>query len=296
MNPLISCIVPVLNESNHITRFISSMLSQKYRPIELIMIDGGSIDETISKINEIIDSNKDHFFLIKLFHELGTYKSPANAKNIGLNHANGEFILIIDADSMFIREDTITTALKKINDDNSILIKFCPVIDTELEQFISSISKRSGVILYKSDFIQNTRFLPSLGFGEDRVFQYKLFGDLEYSGEISTSQIGRHYPHTMKEYAHQNEWYGKTILNYIKIAAYTNVNDMFAQIIFVIYNLAILIFPPVCLFRIYRNNKYKCKTNMRYGILSKIWYSYFASVFFSKGLAKYFIQTFKNIR
>jgi len=295
MNSTVSIIVPVLNEIEHIHNFILSIITQDYRPIELILIDGGSTDGTLEIINSIDPNNTDKTFKLIVIPETGINRSPANAKNIGLNIASGEYILIIDSDTVFFRNNTLSNAILEMEYDNPILIEFGPIINTELEQFISSVSNPGGVILYHHNFIKNIRFNPKLGFGEDRVFQYELFGNLDHAGKISTSKIGRHYPHTLDEYAKQNKWYGRTILNYLKIAAKTNRKDFIEQVIFILYNQIVIIFPPSCLIKISKYSNINCKHTYRYGIFSKIWYSYYASFFFIKGMCNYFIQSFKNI-
>lgn len=280
----LSCIVPVLNEKEHISAFFTSIYNQTYRPIELIFVDGGSTDGTVEYIKQVQYFNTDNQFLIKLYHENEINKCPANAKNIGLDHAGGDFVLFIDSDSVFICDDTLCTALNEMKTDNTILIEFCPVINTEVEAFIASISDPGGTIIYCRDFIGNNRFATSLGFGEDREFLYTLFGNLEYMGIRSTVKIGRHFPHTINEYAKQNEWYGNTILKYLSVASKNNISDIYTLIIYIGYNIIVCICPVVCLLRVYKYKSNQCDHVLKYGIFSKIYYSYIASLFFVKGL------------
>lgn len=50
--PLVSIIVPSYNQGRFIRRTLESILTQDYRPLELIVIDGGSADETVSILEE----------------------------------------------------------------------------------------------------------------------------------------------------------------------------------------------------------------------------------------------------
>ena len=274
MNKKVSIITPVLNEEEHISEFISSVIEQTYRPIELILIDGGSTDKTVFKIYSVINTNEDDLFDIKLRNEYGNIKTPANARNIGLDNTSGEFILIVDCDTVFGDTNILQNAISEMCNNDSILIEFKPIINTKLEQFISDTSGRSGVILYKKTLIDNHRFISNLGYGEDRIFTYEIFNDLDYKGKVVSLKIGRHYPHTLKEYSDQNEWYGKTILRYISVALKINKKDAYLRIIFILYNVSVCIFPIISALRI-----------KRYSIDSIV-YSFVASFYFTKGVIR----------
>lgn len=301
---LVSCIVPVLNEKDTISGFISSLYNQDYRPIELIIVDGGSVDGTLEVINNTVEIFNDESFSIMLFKEtdFGTITSPANARNIGLNAAKGEFIFFIDSDTRFINNSTINTAISEINDRDFIIIHFKPIIDTKLEDYISKTVELCGVVLYRRKLIESIRFTPTLGFGEDMEFYYRLFGDLSFAYEKPSSiLIGRHYPHTTSELRRQNEWYGRTIVRYL-IAIYPiNKKEFLKQLSYVLYNIMMFLFPFVTIislifsFRItlillllfgahilVRFLKYKWSTLDQFIFL--LWYSVYSGLFFTKGL------------
>lgn len=301
---LVSCIVPVLNEKDTIHNFISSLHEQEYRPIELLIVDGGSKDGTIGIVNKAMESLNDESFTIKLFEEreFGTIASPANARNIGLDHAMGEYIFFIDSDTCFIEKSTIMSAINEIEGRDFILIYFKPLLDTNLEKYISKTMKSDGLILYRKNLIDKVRFIPTLGFGEDREFNYRLFGKFSFSEKIPYAIfIGRHYPHTIEELRKQNEWYGRTILNYLKVIYVSNINEFLRQFAFVIYNILLAIFPIITIVSLIisikvasiliflflaqillRFFKYECRTFNEYMFL--IWYSLFNALFFTKGL------------
>lgn len=302
--PLVTCIVPVLNENETILDFILSLHKQDYRPIELLIVDGGSKDNTIDIVNKAIEDLNDEFFSIKLFKEedFGTIASPANARNIGLDIAGGEFIFFIDSDTCFIDKSTISTAITKIGERDFIIIRFKPLIDTKLEEHISKTMKLDGLLIYRKRLIDKIRFIPTLGFGEDREFNHRLFGNFGFSDQIPcTIFIGRHYPHTKKELRKQNEWYGRTIVNYMKVIYGSDKNEFLRQSAFVLYNILLAIFPiavvasltvsiEAALILIFlflamillRFFKYGYRTLNEYVFL--IWYSLYNALFFTKGL------------
>jgi len=54
-NPLVSIVVPSFNQGRYIRATIDSILSQDYRPLQIIVIDGGSRDETVSVLKSYCD-------------------------------------------------------------------------------------------------------------------------------------------------------------------------------------------------------------------------------------------------
>lgn len=300
---LVSCIVPVLNEKETILDYILSLHNQDYRPIELIIVDGGSVDGTIDIIKKAIDDLNDDCFSIKLFKErdFGTITSPANARNIGLDNAKGEFVFFIDSDTRFINNSTISAAISEMGNKDFIIIDFKPIIDTKLEEKISKIMK-CGVLIFRKKLIDRKRFIPTLGFGEDREFNYRLFGDLSFFGEVPCSiNIGRHYPHTINELRKQNEWYGRTVVRYLMAIYNVDKKEFLSQSIYLIYNILLAIFPfalvisliisfklaLIFLFLFFAQTtvlffKYRFSTLDDYKFL--MWYSLYNGLFFTKGL------------
>jgi glycosyltransferase involved in cell wall biosynthesis len=91
--PKISVIIPVYNGAKTIKKTIQSVLDQTFQDLELIIIDDGSTDQTLPVIEEISDSK------IKIY----SYPNAgvSNARNQGINHAQGEYISFIDADDLW---------------------------------------------------------------------------------------------------------------------------------------------------------------------------------------------------
>ncbi len=88
--PKVSIVVPVYNKATYLNACIDSVISQTFSDIEIIIINDGSTD----KSKEIIESYHDP--RIRLFNiDNG---GVSNARNIGIQHSSGEYILFIDAD------------------------------------------------------------------------------------------------------------------------------------------------------------------------------------------------------
>jgi glycosyltransferase involved in cell wall biosynthesis len=87
--PLVSAIIPVYNNEKYIADAIDSVLSQDYAPLELIVVDDGSIDESPSVIAEYGD---------RLRYVRQENQGPAAARNNGIGLAIGELIAMLDSD------------------------------------------------------------------------------------------------------------------------------------------------------------------------------------------------------
>lgn len=97
---MISVIMPVYNAGRYLYDSIGSIIEQSYRDWELLLIDDGSEDkETI----EIIESYRQQDKRIRCFKNKKE-KGAAGARNTGLELAEGDYILILDADDIFDHE------------------------------------------------------------------------------------------------------------------------------------------------------------------------------------------------
>lgn len=90
--PLCSVILPVYNRENFIDQAIDSVLKQSYSNFELIIIDDGSKDNTIKKINQFQDKR------IRLLINKTNLGCSAS-RNKGIKEAKGEFIFFLDSDN-----------------------------------------------------------------------------------------------------------------------------------------------------------------------------------------------------
>lgn len=89
---LVSVIVPVYNGETEMNRCIDSILNQTYKEIELILIDDGSVDSSLSICRNAAKNDQ----RIKVLHQEN--KGVSAARNLGLKWAEGEYVTFVDAD------------------------------------------------------------------------------------------------------------------------------------------------------------------------------------------------------
>ena len=92
--PTISVIVPVFNLENFIEECINSIKQQTLRSFEVLLINDGSTDNSL----EIIRSNTTKDPQFRVYNQPNSGVSAA--RNLGLHHAQGEFISFIDGDDI----------------------------------------------------------------------------------------------------------------------------------------------------------------------------------------------------
>lgn len=90
-HPLVSIVIPCFNASSWIAEALQSTLDQKYDRIEVIVVDDGSTDDSLS----IIESFPGEIRILKCPHRGGSA-----ARNSGLQIATGDFVKFLDADDL----------------------------------------------------------------------------------------------------------------------------------------------------------------------------------------------------
>ena len=94
--PKISIIVPVYNVSAYIERCVSSLLCQTFTPLEIIFIDDGSVDDSVSKIRSLIKNKPKNKFLVRIIRQKN--QGPSSARNAGIKIAQGDYLCFVDSD------------------------------------------------------------------------------------------------------------------------------------------------------------------------------------------------------
>ena len=89
---MISVIVPVYNVEPYLPQCLDSILAQTYSDLEILLIDDGSTD----RCGEICDQYAARDPRIRVFHTEN--RGLSAARNLGLDHAQGDYIGFIDSD------------------------------------------------------------------------------------------------------------------------------------------------------------------------------------------------------
>lgn len=133
----VSVIIPVYNVGNYLERCLESVLGQTEKSIEILCIDDCSTDDSLS-ILECFGRKDKRLHIFK--NEIN--QGQAYSRNIGLDNAQGEFILFLDADDYIAEkmiEEMYAAAIKRNLDllfcDTKILQEYKEAQATPLRRF-----------------------------------------------------------------------------------------------------------------------------------------------------------------
>ena len=186
---MISIIIPVYNAGEYLRDTVQSVLEQDYKSIEVILVNDGSTDDSLTICNElkVIDNR----IIVISQQNAGV----STARNNGMKVAKGEYILFIDADDL-LEKDMVSTLYNKAVETSAeivscgaALIKDGLVIKEEfgtdefhtynneeaLKYFLIGDRVNIGVWtkLFKKSVIKDLEFKKNIRINEDKLFIFE---------------------------------------------------------------------------------------------------------------------------
>lgn len=118
LTPLVSIIIPTYNMAEWLPYTIQSCLEQQHRPIEIIVVDDGSTDNTREVLESISKSNPIKY--IKILHT----GAPSRPRNVGFTNSSGSLIQFLDADDL-IHPEKISHQVLQILSSSATPVAYC---------------------------------------------------------------------------------------------------------------------------------------------------------------------------
>jgi hypothetical protein len=95
-DPRVSVVVPAFNVAGYIEEALASVAGQSVRPLEIIVVDDGSVDGTGPLLDRLEVEKRDVWPPLRVIHQPNA--GPSAARNVGLDVARGPLIGFLDAD------------------------------------------------------------------------------------------------------------------------------------------------------------------------------------------------------
>jgi glycosyltransferase involved in cell wall biosynthesis len=286
----LSVIIITKNEGEVIESCLGSVFGQSIQPLEVLIVDGGSTDDTLEK---------SRLYPVKILMETGK-PSPSNARNLGVLNAQGEIVLVMGADAELGKE-CIKNVLKYFErPDIAAVVPTLEVkVHTRLEKlqkdwfygtrsrFRTEYGTGSSIQFIRKDIYLKYKFDDGLGLGDDSDFRRRMARNDERTGKktedhsrtkadkvLLADSMGRaraldsivkardckvfvNLPHSLSEVKSQYIWYGRTsppyIARYLRergIGLLISLGSVLAPTILLISCVITLVFPFAAYFTI----------------------------------------------
>lgn len=184
---MVSVLIPAYNAEKTIDRCMDSILSQTYQNIEVIIVNDGSTDNTLSILSDYAEKDK----RIIIYNQPN--KGVSAARNICLKNANGEYILYVDADD-WIESNMIQRMVELINDADIVFCESDHAETSEQVEYIENIKiehwdqrqqmlefmkhkRMTGMLwnkLIRRNLTEGVQFNEKTGYGEDAEFLWEI--------------------------------------------------------------------------------------------------------------------------
>ena len=110
---MISVVVPVYNASQYLDRCIESLVNQTIKDIEIILVDDGSTDNSLS-ISKTWSEKDERIIVLEQIN-----RGVSSARNKGIEFSKGEFILLVDSDD-WLPDGAIEFVIQEIENNPQV--------------------------------------------------------------------------------------------------------------------------------------------------------------------------------
>lgn len=195
INNMVSLIIPVYNREAYLEECVDSVFAQSHQNFEIILIDDGSTDNTLSVCQKLADKDP----RVKLL-ETG-HVGVSAARNMGIDAAKGEFLFFLDSDDVIypLLLETLVTAMNETGAEmaGSRVVNISENYWHKVRSLLSeeplpsgtffhdhaqtldalhcgeSVLRPLGGVMMRRSLVGDTRFRTDLFIGEDHYFVYE---------------------------------------------------------------------------------------------------------------------------
>lgn len=193
----ISILIPIYRTEKYIQRCAESLFMQTYDNIEYIFVDDYSPDNSIEKLEQVLEKYPNRKPFTKILRHTQN-KGLSSTRNTGLDNATGTYVMFVDSDD-FLEENCVEKVISEIKHtvSDAVLFGFNHVFTDKIipegqyfkgskDEYIQSMIERKtpvcvwGGAYKRTLFSQNAiRFIDGLNFGEDYVTKPRLLHNAE---------------------------------------------------------------------------------------------------------------------
>lgn len=177
---LVSVIIPVFNGEKTIERCIKSVLRQTYSPIEIIIIDDGSLDTTLRICTQFLNDYNN----IVVLSQKNAGVVTAREKAISVSH--GEYISFLDADDE-MNEIMISKMVEQIEKYETDIV-ICGYENVSEGRHFKCIPRQENVLTGCTTILNRYMDSSILGFIWNRLYKRELFEDIKIDKNLTVCE------------------------------------------------------------------------------------------------------------
>ena len=181
MNSLVSIIIPVYNSTSFVVEAVRSALDQTYQNVEVIVVDDGSTDNSLSLVESIHDER------LRVFSQIN--QGACVARNRGIAEAHGVYVKFLDSDDI-LYPDAVAGQLEqqsRLGKDEVVFGDF-DFIDEQGNVFYENVFDEKAFLAEDQDywFLTNWEMLITCPLHRrEYLVEYKGFDNRLRSGQES---------------------------------------------------------------------------------------------------------------
>ena len=194
----VSVIIPIYYTADYLRECLYRLFNQTLKDIEIVIVNDGSPDNSEEIIKRFEKKYKDIIKYVKIPNG-----GVANARNVGLDNATGEYIGFVDSDD-YIEENTYELLYSKAKDTKSEMVVSGYFSEDEdgnisnnglddLSEYGKSLEENPGILLVINPFITNKLYSKKMLDKYNIRFnkKYRIFEDLLfcYSALLMANKI-----------------------------------------------------------------------------------------------------------
>ena len=150
--PLVSVVIPCYNHEKFVQDSIQSVIDQTYENIELIVIDDGSTDSSVQKIQEMVTICQQRFSRFELRYRKN--KGLTATLNEALRWIEGEYYIAIASDDLMV-SSRIVRQVEILNQNSEYYA--CSGSQLKIDDYGVSLPDNQQNYILKKSFIKNKK-------------------------------------------------------------------------------------------------------------------------------------------
>lgn len=177
-----SIIIPVYNKEDYIEECILSVINQEFKNIEILLINDGSTDNSLS-ICRRLESYDNRIIVIDKQNS-----GVSDTRNIGIEKSRGEYILFLDADDIW-SNDLLKLVDKYIEDYDILYFRSCRnkrLLNSESNLCVNKIESVDEVL---KSVIYNKHLIPNCNINFNRVTDYVVSAKLLKESNLKFNRL-----------------------------------------------------------------------------------------------------------